>query len=67
MGVTRIGFNTDSPVIAQEELPLQAAMGVRYGFDNSKMDAVRGLTIVPAMACGLEAVSYTHLTLPTKA
>ncbi len=54
MGVTRIGFNTDSPVIPQEELPLQAAMGVRYGFDNSKMDAVRGLTIVPAMACGLD-------------
>lgn len=54
MGVTRIGFNTDSPVIAQEELQLQAAMGVRYGFDNTKMDAVRGLTIVPAMACGLD-------------
>lgn len=54
MGVTRIGFNTDSPVIPQEELQLQAAMGVRYGFDNSKMDAVRGLTIVPAMACGLD-------------
>ena len=52
-GVTRIGFNTDSPVIPQEELQLQAAMGVRYGFDNSEMDAVRGLTIVPAMSCGL--------------
>ncbi|MEM9801458.1 MAG: hypothetical protein AAGA20_14115, partial [Planctomycetota bacterium] len=49
-GVTRVGFNTDSPVIPQEELHLQAAMGVRYGFDNSEMDAVRGLTIVPAMA-----------------
>jgi len=53
MGTTRIGFNTDSPVIPQEELQLQAAMGVRYGFDNKNMDAVRGLTIVPAMACGL--------------
>lgn len=52
-GVTRIGFNTDSPVIPQEELQLQAAMGVRYGFDNSNADAVRGLTIVPAMSCGL--------------
>lgn len=52
-GVTRIGFNTDSPVIPQEELHLQAAMGVRYGFDNTEMDAVRGLTIVPAMSCGL--------------
>lgn len=54
MGVELIGFNTDSPVIPQEELQLQAAMGVRYGFDNSKMAAVRGLTIVPAMACGLD-------------
>ena len=53
MGVTRIGFNTDSPVIPQEQLQLQAAMGVRYGFDNSEMDAVRGLTIVPAMASEL--------------
>ena len=53
MGTTRLGFNTDSPVIPQEELQLQAAMGVRYGFDNKNMDAVRGLTIVPAMACGL--------------
>ena len=26
---------------------------MRYGFDNKNMDAVRGLTIVPAMACGL--------------
>ncbi len=48
-GHKMIGFNTDAPVIPQEELPLQAAMGVRYGFDNSSMDAVRGLTIVPAM------------------
>ena len=54
-GHTTIGFNTDAPVIPQEELPLQAAMGVRYGFDNSKMDALRGLTIVPAMTVGLHA------------
>ena len=53
LGLKKIGFNTDSPVIPQEELQLQAAMGVRYGFDNSEMDAVRGLTIVPAMASGL--------------
>ena len=51
-GVELVGFNTDAPVIPQEELPLQAAMGVRYGFDNSNMAAVRGLTIVPAIACG---------------
>ena len=52
MGVELIGFNTDAPVIPQEELPLQSAMGVRYGFDNSDMAAVRGLTIVPAIVCG---------------
>jgi len=53
MGVTKIGFNTDAPVLPQEELPLQSAMGVRYGFDNSTMDAVRGLTIVPAVVAGI--------------
>ncbi len=52
MGVKLIGFNTDAPVIPQEELPLQSAMGVRYGFDNSDMAAVRGVTIVPAVVCG---------------
>ncbi|MFT7484377.1 MAG: imidazolonepropionase-like amidohydrolase [Candidatus Paceibacteria bacterium] len=51
-GVELIGFNTDAPVIPQEELPLQSAMGVRYGMDNSAMAAVRGLTIVPAVVCG---------------
>ncbi len=50
-----IGFNTDSPVIPQEELQLQASMGVRYGFDDSKLDTVRGLTIVPAIAAGIES------------
>ncbi|MEM6571088.1 MAG: amidohydrolase family protein [Planctomycetota bacterium] len=53
-GHTMIGFNTDAPVIAQEALPLQAAMGVRYGFDNSNVDHVRGLTIVPATAAGIQ-------------
>lgn len=52
-GVKLVGFNTDAPVLPQEELPLQSAMGVRYGFDNSEMAAVRGLTIVPAIVCGL--------------
>ena len=28
-GVPLVGFNTDSPVISQEELPLQASMGCR--------------------------------------
>ena len=47
-GHTTIGFNTDAPVVAQEQLPLQAAMGARYGFDDSAMQTLRGLTIVPA-------------------
>jgi imidazolonepropionase-like amidohydrolase len=53
-GVEMVGFNTDSPVIPQEELQLQAAMGVRYGFDDSRMQALRGLTIVPARTMGIE-------------
>ena len=53
-GHTLIGFNTDAPVVPSEELPLQSAMGVRYGFDNSQMDALRGLTIVPAIVGGLD-------------
>lgn len=49
-----IGFNTDSPVIPQHELPLQAAMAVRYGFDTSRAQHARGLTIVPAVAAGID-------------
>ncbi len=48
-----IGFNTDAPVVPLHELPLQAAMGVHYGMDNDSMQAVRGLTIVPATVAGL--------------
>ena len=54
LGHTKVGFNTDSPIVPQEEFSLQAAVGVRYGFDNSRMDAVRGLTIVPAMAARID-------------
>lgn len=52
-GHKMIGFNTDSPVIPQEELPLQAACAVRYGLDDSNLETVRGLTIVPAMTVGI--------------
>ena len=48
-GHTRIGFNTDAGVVPQETLPLQAAMGVRYGLDNESMASVRGVTIIPAV------------------
>lgn len=52
-GLKRVGFNTDAPVVPAEELPLQAGMGVRYGFDASRLDHVRGLTIVPALVAGI--------------
>ena len=65
-GHPMIGFNTDAidPAIAPpimrpgivttEELSLQAAMGVRYGFANERLQAVRGVTIVPALAAGID-------------
>ena len=54
LGHEMIGFNTDAPVIPQEELFLQAGTSVRYGFDNSKLQAVRGLTIIPAKTAGID-------------
>ncbi len=54
LGHELVGFNTDSPVIAQQELPVQATIAVRLGFDDSQMAAVRGLTIVPAIAAGID-------------
>jgi imidazolonepropionase-like amidohydrolase len=54
MGVEQIGFNTDAPVVPQHELTVQAAMGVRYGLDDTEMASVRGLTIVPAMVAGID-------------
>ena len=38
----------------QEELQLQSALAVRYGFVDDKLQAVRGLTIVPAKAAGID-------------
>jgi imidazolonepropionase-like amidohydrolase len=52
-GHKNIGFNTDSPVVPEEELSLQAAVAVRHGFDDSHLDSVRGLTIVPARTAGI--------------
>ncbi len=52
-GMEMIGFNTDAPVIPQEELQLQAGMGARYGFKYDKLQTVRGLTIVPAVTAGV--------------
>lgn len=55
MGHTMIGFNTDAPVIPQEELFLQSSMGVRYGFKSPNLEHIRGLTIVPALAAGIDS------------
>lgn len=53
-GHPEVGFNTDAPVVPQEELAVQAAMGIRYGFDGSEMQGVRGVTIVPAKTMGID-------------
>jgi imidazolonepropionase-like amidohydrolase len=53
-GHQQIGFNTDSPIIPEEELPVQATVSVHYGFDDARMDSVRGLTIVPAITAGID-------------
>jgi imidazolonepropionase-like amidohydrolase len=55
MGHTNVGFNTDSPVIPQEELSVQAALAARYGFRDDALEVVRGLTIVPAKAARIDA------------
>jgi imidazolonepropionase-like amidohydrolase len=55
-GMTMIGFNTDSPVIAQEELLVQASMAVRYGFKWDKLETIRGLTIIPAKTAGIDHI-----------
>jgi imidazolonepropionase-like amidohydrolase len=53
-GMQLVGFNTDSPVVPGETLPLQAAGAVRYGFDDDDMQSVKGVTIVPAIVAGIE-------------
>ncbi|MBK7643800.1 MAG: amidohydrolase family protein [Planctomycetes bacterium] len=53
-GMELVGFNTDAPVVPGEELPLQAAVSARYGFDASELQGVKGLTIVPAIVAGIE-------------
>lgn len=53
-GHTRIGFNTDSPVIPEESLQLQAGIAMRYGLEDDDLTAVRGLTAVPAEAAGID-------------
>lgn len=47
----RVSINTDSPVVPQEHLFLQAAMAVRYGLDHEI--ALRAVTINGARAIGI--------------
>jgi len=53
-GLDMVGFTTDAPVIPLEELSVNAAVSGRYGMDDSAAAVVRGLTIVPARAAGLD-------------
>lgn len=52
VGMDGVGVNTDSPVVAQEQLPLQAAMAVRLGLPHEW--ALRGITINAARFAGIE-------------
>jgi hypothetical protein len=52
LGRDGVGVNTDSPVVAQEQLQLQAAMGVRLGWPHEW--ALRGLTINNAVFFGID-------------
>ncbi len=54
LGLEQIGFNTDAPVMPQEELFLQAGSAVRYGLDDEHLASVRGLTIIPAVTAGID-------------
>ena len=47
-GHPQVGFNTDAPVMPQEELQLQATVAARHGFRDESMQTILGLTIVPA-------------------
>jgi imidazolonepropionase-like amidohydrolase len=51
-----LGYNTDAPVIPQEELPFQAAMGVHYGAGDGE-SALKGMTANAAKALLMEDVA----------
>ena len=53
-GHRMIGFNTDAPVIQDTEFTMQAAMAVHFGLDDANQEAVRGLTLNPAKAAGID-------------
>ncbi|MBM3991284.1 MAG: amidohydrolase family protein [Planctomycetes bacterium] len=51
-GANLITLNTDAPVMPQEELFLQGAMGARYGADPYLM--LKGCTVNPAKSFGID-------------
>ena len=51
-----LGYNTDAPVIPQEELPFQAAMGVRLGAGDAEA-ALKGLTAHAADALNMDDIA----------
>jgi|MDSW01.2.fsa_nt_gb imidazolonepropionase-like amidohydrolase len=51
-----LGYNTDAPVVPQEELTLQAAMGVRLGAGDNQ-SALKGMTAHAAKALIMEDVA----------
>lgn len=53
-GVRKLGLNTDAPVVPEEELSLQAALGVKFGLDPYV--ALKGLTIIPAQALKIDHI-----------
>ena len=50
----KLGLNTDAPVVPEEELSLQAALGVKFGLDPYV--ALKGLTIIPAQALKIDHI-----------
>jgi imidazolonepropionase-like amidohydrolase len=53
---TVVGYNTDSPVLPEEELSYQAALGVRYGAGSNE-DALKGMTANASKALLIEDVA----------
>ncbi len=51
-GCHDMSINTDAPVVAAEELPLQAAMAVRLGLSYEQ--ALLAVTLVPARQIGIQ-------------
>lgn len=51
-GVTRLGINTDAPVIPEEDLAYQATMACWYGW-NDHYAAIKGITRIPAESLGV--------------